>query len=127
MSIFRQTGQGVSNVNDAYGKQYSRIDSFAPETKGFASVHIVETPIGSLWRDKQQTNILLACLFDDVWKICIPANYSADFSIRCIHTLQIAIAFEGAFKIVAAVFDVSQYDISTWVNNVNFIFSRRFT
>jgi apolipoprotein N-acyltransferase len=48
MTIFRQTGQGVSNVNDAYGNQYNRVDSFEEETEGFASVQIVETPIGSV-------------------------------------------------------------------------------
>ncbi|MBL8088978.1 MAG: hypothetical protein JNJ43_01525 [Anaerolineales bacterium] len=48
MTIFRQTGQGVSNVNDAYGNQYNRVDSFENETEGFASIQIVETPIGSV-------------------------------------------------------------------------------
>lgn len=47
-TIFRQTGQGVSNVNDAYGNQINRVDSFEEETEGFASVQIVETPIGSV-------------------------------------------------------------------------------
>lgn len=48
MTIFRQTGQGVSNVNDAYGNQYNRVDSFAEETEDFASVQIIQTPIGSV-------------------------------------------------------------------------------
>lgn len=48
MTIFRQTGQGVSIVTDAYGNEYNRVDSFEEESEGFASVQIVETPIGSV-------------------------------------------------------------------------------
>lgn len=48
VSIFRQTGQGVSIVTDAYGNEYNRVDSFAKETEGFASIQSVQTPIGSV-------------------------------------------------------------------------------
>jgi apolipoprotein N-acyltransferase len=48
VSIFRQAGQGVSVVTDAYGNQINRVDSFEEETEGFASIQIVQTPIGSV-------------------------------------------------------------------------------
>lgn len=48
MTIFRQTGQGVSNVNDAYGKQYNRVDSFEESASEFISIQKVSTPIGSV-------------------------------------------------------------------------------
>lgn len=48
MTIFRQTGQGVSIVTDAYGKQYNRVDSFAEPAGQFISIQKVSTPIGSV-------------------------------------------------------------------------------
>jgi len=48
MTIFRQAGQGVSVVVDAYGNQYNRVDSFAEDNKDFVSIQIVQTPIGSV-------------------------------------------------------------------------------
>lgn len=49
MSIFRQTGSGVSSVIDAYGRTIQRVDIFEAEnTDTFASVQTVRTPIGSV-------------------------------------------------------------------------------
>ena len=49
MSIFRQTGSGVSSVIDAYGRTLARVDSFEAESTGsFASVQLVTTPVGSV-------------------------------------------------------------------------------
>jgi apolipoprotein N-acyltransferase len=49
MSIFRQTGQGVSLAADAYGREVSRVDVFENETSGnFAGEQLVTTPIGSV-------------------------------------------------------------------------------
>lgn len=49
MSIFRQTGSGVSSVIDAYGRTTQRVDMFKAEnTDTFASVQTVTTPIGSV-------------------------------------------------------------------------------
>ncbi len=48
MSIFRQTGQGVSVVTNAFGKVIHRVDSFEEQsTADFSAVQMVETPIGS--------------------------------------------------------------------------------
>jgi len=48
MTIFRQTGQGVSIVTDAYGKEFNRVDSFEEPAGDFISVQKVSTPIGSV-------------------------------------------------------------------------------
>jgi len=48
LTIFRQTGQGVSLVSDAYGKILSRVDSFNEPAAQFAGVQRVETPVQSL-------------------------------------------------------------------------------
>jgi apolipoprotein N-acyltransferase len=49
MSIYRQTGSGVSSVIDAYGRTIHRVDAFREETTGnFAAVQIVRTSIGSV-------------------------------------------------------------------------------
>ncbi len=49
MSIFRQTGAGVSVVTDAYGRILARVDRFAEETEeAFAAQQMVQTPIGSV-------------------------------------------------------------------------------
>jgi len=48
MTVFRQTGQGVSIVVDAYGAEFSRIDSFAGSQTGFTSMQRVATPIDSV-------------------------------------------------------------------------------
>ena len=49
MSIFRQTGSGVSSVVDAFGRTIHRLDMFkTKETGNFASVQTVTTPISSV-------------------------------------------------------------------------------
>lgn len=49
MSIYRQTGSGVSSVIDAYGRTIQRVDIFNSEASGnFAAVQTVKTPIQSV-------------------------------------------------------------------------------
>jgi apolipoprotein N-acyltransferase len=48
MTIFRQTGQGVSLVVDPYGRILNRVDSFQQNTTGFHGIQVVETPLGSV-------------------------------------------------------------------------------
>jgi len=49
MSIYRQTGSGVSSVMDAYGRTIQRVDMFDTEPmSSFASVQTIMTPIGSV-------------------------------------------------------------------------------
>jgi apolipoprotein N-acyltransferase len=48
MTVFRQTGQGVSLVSTAYGKVLNRVDSFEEPAGDFVSVQKVSTPIGSV-------------------------------------------------------------------------------
>ena len=49
MSIYRQTGSGVSSVIDAYGRTIQRLDIFEAEATGdFAAVQMVTTPISSV-------------------------------------------------------------------------------
>jgi apolipoprotein N-acyltransferase len=49
MSIYRQTGSGISSVIDAYGRIIHRVDSFEQgDTGHFAAVHIVPTPVASV-------------------------------------------------------------------------------
>ena len=49
MSIYRQTGSGVSLVTDAYGRTIRRVDSFETEPAGnFTSLQTVVTPVGSV-------------------------------------------------------------------------------
>jgi apolipoprotein N-acyltransferase len=49
MTIYRQTGSGVSSVIDAYGRTIQRVDTFKAETSGnFAAVQIVATPVHSV-------------------------------------------------------------------------------
>ena len=49
MSIYRQTGSGVSSVIDAYGRIIHRVDAFQEESTGrFAALRIVATPIHSV-------------------------------------------------------------------------------
>jgi apolipoprotein N-acyltransferase len=48
LSIFRQTGQGVSAVIDAYGREIQRVDMFEENAAGFTDMQMVETPIGSV-------------------------------------------------------------------------------
>jgi apolipoprotein N-acyltransferase len=49
MSIYRQTGSGVSSVIDPYGRTIQRVDGFETEASGdFAAVQTVQTPIGSV-------------------------------------------------------------------------------
>jgi apolipoprotein N-acyltransferase len=48
MTIFRQTGQGVSLVSDAYGKVLNRVDTFEESENNFAGIQNVQTPISSV-------------------------------------------------------------------------------
>ncbi len=48
MTIFRQTGQGVSLVSDAYGNILNRVDTFEESENNFAGIQKVQTPIGSV-------------------------------------------------------------------------------
>lgn len=48
LTIFRQTGQGVSRVSDPYGKVLSRVDSFEDTATDFVSVQKVTVPITSV-------------------------------------------------------------------------------
>lgn len=48
MSIFRQTGEGVSMVTNAYGKTINRVDMFEENANGFTGIQNVLTPIGSV-------------------------------------------------------------------------------
>lgn len=48
MTIFRQTGQGVSVVADAYGKEFSRTDTFEEVSAGFPALQMVTAPVGSV-------------------------------------------------------------------------------
>jgi len=48
VTLFRQTGQGVSSVVDAYGRSLSRLDAFDEDTHDFRGVQIVRTPLGSV-------------------------------------------------------------------------------
>ncbi len=48
LTIFRQTGQGVSLVSDPYGKLLNRVDSFEEAAGEFISIQKVSTPIGSV-------------------------------------------------------------------------------
>jgi apolipoprotein N-acyltransferase len=49
MTIFRQTGAGVSSVTDAYGRVVNRTDMFETEDQsGWSNEQMVLTPIGSV-------------------------------------------------------------------------------
>ena len=48
MSIFRQTGEGVSMVTNAYGKIINRVDMFEENASGFTGIQNIQTPIGSV-------------------------------------------------------------------------------
>src|SRR5687767_2549107 len=49
MTIFRQTGSGVSSVIDAYGRTIARVDMFKTENTGtFSAVQSISTPIDSI-------------------------------------------------------------------------------
>lgn len=48
MTIFRQTGQGVSSVIDAHGRELNRVDMFKENAAGFTGLQLVETPSGSV-------------------------------------------------------------------------------
>lgn len=47
MSLFRQTGQGVSSAIDMYGRELNRVDSLKENASGFAGIQRVQMPIGS--------------------------------------------------------------------------------
>jgi apolipoprotein N-acyltransferase len=48
LTIFRQTGQGVSLVSDAYGNILNRVDTFEESENNFAGIQKVQTPISSV-------------------------------------------------------------------------------
>jgi apolipoprotein N-acyltransferase len=48
MTIFRQTGGGVSSVVDARGRIINRVDMFEEQAAGFTGIQMVKTPIGSV-------------------------------------------------------------------------------
>ncbi|HNH26310.1 MAG TPA: nitrilase-related carbon-nitrogen hydrolase [Anaerolineales bacterium] len=48
LTVFRQTGQGVSLVSDPYGKVLNLVDSFEDTEGKFVSIQKVSAPIGSL-------------------------------------------------------------------------------
>lgn len=49
LSIYRQTGSGVSSVIDAYGRAIHRVDAFHEEQNGsFSGLQMVSTPVGSV-------------------------------------------------------------------------------
>lgn len=49
MTIFRQTGQGVSLVSDPYGRVMHRVDSFEESTSGeFVAIQSVQVPVRSM-------------------------------------------------------------------------------
>jgi apolipoprotein N-acyltransferase len=48
VSIFRQTGQGVSSAIDVFGKEVSRVDMFAENGTGVPGSQMVEMQIGSV-------------------------------------------------------------------------------
>lgn len=48
VSIFRQTGQGVSSAVDVYGRELNRMDSFKETANNFAGIQVVDMPIGSV-------------------------------------------------------------------------------
>lgn len=64
MTIFRQTGQGVSLVSDAYGKVLNRVDTFEESENNFAGIQNVQTPIGSV-------NTLYPSLGDSVGNVML--------------------------------------------------------
>ena len=48
LTIFRQTGEGVSLVADAYGREINRVDTFTETLSGFTGIQKVQTPLGSV-------------------------------------------------------------------------------
>lgn len=48
MSIFRQTGQGVSSAVDVHGSELNRVDSFKETASNFAGIQTVQMPLGSV-------------------------------------------------------------------------------
>jgi len=48
MTLFRQTGQGVSLVADPYGRTINRVDAFEENAAGFSGIQNRATPIGSV-------------------------------------------------------------------------------
>lgn len=48
MTIFRQTGQGVSLAADAYGNILNRVDTYEQTEDSVPGLHVVEMPIGSV-------------------------------------------------------------------------------
>jgi len=47
MPIFRQTGNGVSSVIDAYGRVINRVDMFEGDPRQWGGLQMVDVPIGS--------------------------------------------------------------------------------
>jgi apolipoprotein N-acyltransferase len=48
VSIFRQTGQGISSARDVYGQEISHVDMFTEAVTGFTGIQMVEMPVGSI-------------------------------------------------------------------------------
>ncbi|GAB4569116.1 MAG: apolipoprotein N-acyltransferase [Anaerolineales bacterium] len=48
VSIFRQTGQGVSSVVDVHGRELNRVDSFKENASGFAGIQVIKMQLGSV-------------------------------------------------------------------------------
>lgn len=48
MSIFRQTGQGVSSAVDVHGRELNRVDSFKENASGFAGIQVIKMQLGSV-------------------------------------------------------------------------------
>jgi apolipoprotein N-acyltransferase len=48
LTIFRQTGEGVSSVMDAHGREISRVDRFEGPSSGFTGLQNIQVPIGAV-------------------------------------------------------------------------------
>ncbi|MBI3174836.1 MAG: carbon-nitrogen hydrolase family protein [Chloroflexi bacterium] len=46
--IFRQTGEGVSSVVDAYGHELNRVDRFEENASGFTGIQNIQVPLSTL-------------------------------------------------------------------------------
>ena len=48
LTIFRQTGEGISSVMDAYGRELNRVDRFEGTSSGFTDIQNTQVPLGAL-------------------------------------------------------------------------------
>ena len=48
LTIFRQTGEGVSSVMDAYGRELNRVDRFEGISSGFTGIQNIQVPLGAV-------------------------------------------------------------------------------